>query len=232
MTIEVTSAKVEEISPLTDSIVKLVLSPDRYVDYQAGQYVNIVLDDQELSYSIANAPLGSHKYELHIRHNKENPANQKLFARIKEYGKVDIRLPLGEVSIDKIDEFRPILFIAGGTGFAPVQSMIEQLLAGGDTRPFELYWGARSQSDLYMDEKVKRWQAHVSRFTYYAFLAEDAKANIVSQLLAHHKDDLACWQMVISGPFEMAYSLRDSLVEKGVSPSVLHSDAFTFEKTS
>ena len=223
------SAQVERITPLTDSIVQLILKPDVYIDYEAGQYLNIVVGVEELSYSIANAALGSHQYELHIRHSRDNPAHQRLFAHIKEHGKLDLLLPFGTCSLDKMDPQRPIIFIAGGTGFAPVNAMIEQLLAGDDSRSFELYWGARSQSDLYLDDKVKNWQAHVSRFKYFTTITEENKEKLTSKVLAQHPKDLSQWQIVISGPFDMAYSVSDVLVKHGVSLENIFSDAFGFE---
>src|SRR5690606_33161350 len=145
------------------------------------------------------APLGSHKYELHIRHSLENPYNQRLFAHIKEYGFVNICLPFGECSIEHLDPQRPILFIAGGTGFAPVKAMIEQLLSTSDTRAFELFWGARLQNDLYMDEKVTSWQTHVSRFKYFSSVSEENTVPLASIVLSRHPQDLGEWQIVISG---------------------------------
>ena len=222
-------AQVEQITPLTDSIMQLVLTPDKYIDYHAGQYLQIVLGEEAFSYSIANAPLGSHKYELHIRHSVDNPYTQRLFTHIKEHGHVRINLPFGDCSIERLDAQRPILFIAGGTGFAPVKAMIEHLLSGSDVRPFELYWGARLQNDLYLDEKVNSWQAHVSRFNYFSSLSDENTEPLISVVLAKHPKDLADWQIVISGPFDMVYSTRDVLVQHGVSPAHLFSDAFSFE---
>jgi len=222
-------AHVESISPLTDSIMQLVLDPDEYVSYQAGQYLQILFGKEAFSYSIANAPLGSRKYELHIRHSLENPYNQRLFAHIKEHGTVTVRLPYGECCIELLDAQRPILFIAGGTGFAPVKAMIEQLLSSSDNRSFELFWGARMQSDLYLDEKVNNWQTHVTRFKYFSLLSEDNEHPIITSVFARHPKDLAAWQIVISGPFDMVYSTRDALVDYGVSPDHLFSDAFSFE---
>ncbi|RUR12575.1 NAD(P)H-flavin reductase [Legionella sp. km772] len=227
---QVVEAQVEKIVPLTDSIMHLILKPNFYVDYQAGQYLNILCEEQEFSYSIANAPLGAQHYELHIRHSLDNPYNQSLFAYIKKHGCVSLKLPYGNCSLDKMDPKRPILFIAGGTGFAPVNAMIEQLLADADPRSFELFWGARSQSDVYLDEKVLNWQAHISRFKYYSFLSEASKENLLSNLLIRHAQDLKEWQIVLSGPFEMVYSLRDVLAEQGVPKEQLFSDAFDFEK--
>lgn len=222
-------ARVEQITPLTDSIMQLVLVPEKYVDYYAGQYLQIILGAEAFSYSIANAPLGSHRYELHIRHSQDNPYNQRLFAHIKEQGSVTINLPFGDCCIEHLDAQRPILFIAGGTGFAPIKAMIEHLLSNGDKRPFEFYWGARMQNDLYMDEKINSWQAHVARFSYFSALSEENSDPLVSLLLSRHAHDLADWQIVISGPFDMVYSIRDTLVERGASPEYLFSDAFSFE---
>ncbi|CAM2740727.1 NAD(P)H-flavin reductase [Legionella worsleiensis] len=222
-------AQVETIAPLTDSITQLVLNPAQYVPYQAGQYLQIILGDEEMSYSIANAPLGSHKYELHIRHSLENSSNQRLFAHIKEHGEITIRLPFGNCSMNHLDKERPILFIAGGTGFAPVKAMIEHLLATNDQRCFELIWGARSRSDLYLDEKVIHWQNHASHFKYCSLLSNESNETLASCAISRHSDDLGEWQIVLSGPFDMVYSTRDVLVDYGVAPAHLFSDAFAFE---
>jgi len=226
---KLTLAHVERVAPLTDSILQVILTPEEYIDYDAGQYLQILLGEDAFSYSIANAPLGAHKYELHIRHSRDNPYAQTLLAEIKQQGAVTIRLPLGECDLSRIDPQKPILFIAGGTGFAPIKAMIEQLLATGETRLFELFWGARSQSDLYMDEKVQHWQTHVTQFQYFSLASETSKETLASLVLARHTQDINDWQIVISGPFDMVYSTRDLLVAHGALPENLFSDAFNFE---
>lgn len=229
MSEKTTQAQIESITPLTDSILQLMLTPNEYIDYQAGQYLQIISDNDASSYSIANAPLGSHKYELHIRHNRDNPLNQRLLDEIKRRGAVSIRLPLGECDVSHLHPDKPILFIAGGTGFAPIKAMIEQLLAKGAPRAFELFWGARSQSDLYMDEKVSHWQTHVRHFKYFSLLSNTSKVTLATKVLNRHKDDLGDWQIVISGPFDMVYDTRDQLRAHGALAENLFSDAFSFE---
>lgn len=225
-----TIAQVKKIHPLTDSIIELILAPDQYLDYQAGQYLQIVFNNQPLYYSIANAPLGSHTYELHIRHDPQNASNKTLLAEIKQNAAITISLPFGECHLDRLDINKPIIFIAGGTGFAPIKAMIEQLLANGDQRPIELYWGARSQSDLYMDEKVKHWQAHVSHFHYFSLLSIGSnEENLASMVINQHPLDLQQYQVVINGPFELVYLTRDALIEQGMLQTSLFSDAFSFE---
>ncbi|MFA5959602.1 MAG: NAD(P)H-flavin reductase [Tatlockia sp.] len=223
------TAEIERIAPLTDRILQLTLAPEHYIDYQAGQYLDILLGRYAFSYSIANAPLGAHKYELHLRHSPENPANQQLLAEIKKRGKLTIQLPLGDCHLNQLDRLKPIVFIAGGTGFAPIHAMIEQLLANGDPRPFELFWGARSQSDLYLNEKVLQWQVHVAHFRYVSLLSTHSKETLASRVLAQHANDLKKWQFVIGGPFDMVFAIRDALIANGVEQGQLFSDAFSFE---
>lgn len=223
-------AQVEQISPLTDSIIQLFLTPEVYQDYQPGQYLHVLMGEETLSYSIANAPLGSHQYELHIRHTRDNSSNQRLFAHIKKLGTLSLKLPFGDCHLDRLDSNRPIIFVAQGTGFAPVKAMIEQLLASDDPRPFELFWGGRSQSDLYLDEKVKNWQKHVARFNYQSFISEEGKETLTPAILAQPLERLQESQIVISGPFDRVYSIRDGLVERGVAANQLYSDAFSFEQ--
>lgn len=222
-------ANIDSINPLTDTILQVMLKPEHYVEYHAGQYLNIIQGHDHLSYSIANAPLGSRKYELHIRHSQENRSNNKLLTQMKTRGEILIQLPFGHCHIEKLDPDKSIIFIAGGTGFAPVKAIIEQLLANGDQRNFELYWGARTQSDLYMNEQVRQWQSHVSQFCNLSLLSNNSRDTLASTLIDHHQSDLADWQYVLAGPFDMIYDLRDSLVALGLSVDQLYSDAFQFE---
>lgn len=232
MSSTVTTAKVDSITPLTDSILQITLIPEQFIDYSAGQYLQILFADESFSYSIANAPLGSKKYELHIRHTPDNPFTKILLAEIKQSGKVNLNLPLGNCHLRRLDVQKPILFIAGGTGFAPIKAMIEQLLTDGDGRPFELFWGARSQSDLYMDDLASHWQKHAAKFQYFSLISNTREKNLASLVLDRHPHDLNDWQIVIGGPFDMVYSTRDTLVTQGIFRENIFSDAFDFEPST
>jgi CDP-4-dehydro-6-deoxyglucose reductase len=224
-------ARVEKVFPLTESIIQLILLPDEYIDYQAGQYLKVILENEELSFSIANAPLGSKHYELHIRHSPENPSTKRLLAEIKKQGELTINLPFGACTMEALNPNSPILFIAGGTGFAPVKAMIEQLLASSDPRSFELFWGARSKNDLYWGEALQHWHTHTTRFQNLCLLSEGANMSLAPKVLAQHQGDLALWQLVLSGPFDMVYRLRDTFYAAGVPLDRMYSDAFAFEPT-
>ena len=99
----------------------------------------------------------------------------------------------------------------------------------GQTRPVMLYWNARSADDLYMDDLARGWEKKAPWFTYCSRRSETNKESIASLVIKHRVSDLRDWQIVLAGPFDMVYTLRDELVAQGVSASQLYSDAFAFE---
>ena len=225
-----TIATIDQVRPLTDSILQLRVVPDDYVEFSAGQYLHILLAEEvePLCFSIANAPLGARSYELHIRHNSSNSSANRLLAEIKNTGKLAIKLPFGNCNIESLAADKPIIFIAGGTGFAQAKAMIEQLLADSDPRKFVLFWGARTQSDLYMDDIVIRWQEHVAHFNYHAVVSENDKKNLADLVIEQQKNILKESQIVLSGPFPMVHNLCARMVDLGVAKEQFFSDAFSF----
>ncbi|MDF1827168.1 MAG: NAD(P)H-flavin reductase [Legionellaceae bacterium] len=229
MSKEITSAHVTQATPLTRSLLRVTLTPEHYIPYEAGQYLQIVSSIETLFYSIANAPLGSHTYELHIRHMPENLEHQHILTTLKQQGCVVLNLPFGTCTLSALAPERPIIFIAGGTGFAPIKAMIEQLMTDGDARPFELYWSARCQEDLYLDEQVLTWKKHIEHFDYIPYIKTAQQTTLMQRIQENHPQDLADHQVVLAGPFDLVYSLRDDLIKLGLSPTQLFSDAFDLE---
>jgi CDP-4-dehydro-6-deoxyglucose reductase len=224
------TAKILQISPLTNTIIQVELEPTKYIAYRAGQYLQLKAGEHQAYFSIANAPLGIHKYELHIRHEKNNVFSQELLKHFQSGGNIELNLPMGQAHIGHLNPSRPIVFIAGGTGFAPIKAIIEQLLFIDDSRLFECFWGAKEQSDLYWQTKLMNWQQNVKNFSHLALFAGKNSYQMMDTVCERHKTDLDEIQFLISGPFEMVYACRDKLVELGVLTKYIYSDAFEFEK--
>lgn len=222
-------AELVQISPLTNSILQVRLKPETFIDYKAGQYLQIIVKDERLSYSIANAPLGVPYYELHIRHSGGDPYQQPLFSHLKQNGSCIIELPFGDCYLKKLAPKKPIIFVARGTGFAPIKAMIEEILAHDDQREIFLYWGAKEVCDIYHQNLVDQWQSHVTRFKVKTLLENKKEICLANEILKIDKDLLFQAQIVISGPFPMVYNIRDQLVQHGLSIDAMHSDAFAFE---
>ena len=225
-----TSARVKNVTPLTNSILRLDIEPEQYIDYKAGQYLEILVDGNWLAYSIANAPLGAPHYELHIRHAAGNPYDEPLFAQIKAHEKLSIRLPQGSCCLSTFPTERPILFVVGGTGLAPAKAIIEEVLATSDPRKMALWWAVRSQSDLYLDEQLQAWSDHVPQFEYHYYLADEDKRPMLDRLQKTYKEEIADYELFLAGPFVMVYATRDRFLRMGVQRENMHSDAFSFEE--
>jgi len=224
-----TKAQLKEIQPLTNTIVRLVLEPAAYQAYQAGQYLQMKTADNLAYFSIANAPLGSRLYELHIRHEKKHQSSQKLLEYLQVHSEVEIQLPLGQAHFGNFDPQRPFIFIAGGTGFAPIKAIIEELLHRDDPRVFECYWLTKTRSDLYFQPQLLEWQHQVPKFKYLSLCPEKSDQILLQELHARHGLQLQDFQLVVSGAFDMVYRCRDQLLAWGIDAKFIFSDAFEFE---
>lgn len=227
-----TRAKVLQVSPLTNTIIQVQLQPQDYISYRAGQYLQLKTGDYCAYFSIANAPLGAQIYELHIRHDKNHASSQQILKHVQQYGEVDIQLPFGECHLGELHATRPILFIAGGTGFAPIKAIIEQLLYSDDQRIFECYWGAKEHSDLYLQSKLKDWKKQVDTFQHLLLVEGKDGCQILDTIIERHQQKLLEMQLMISGSFDMVYACRDRLLQWGFESQYIHSDAFEFEQKS
>lgn len=234
MSIAMTPAVVTQITPLTNRLLQVTLTPEQYIEYEAGQYLEIVSPNREdaLYYSIANAPLGSKTYELHIRHEPNNTKQQHVLDAMTKQGRIVLNLPFGHCTRHTLNSQQPILFIAAGTGFAPIKAMIEQLLTEGRAQPFTLFWSARTKEELYLDEKVLVWEKHVPHFDYIPHISRDNQSSLTDRILEQKKIPLTQYQVVLAGPFDFVYALRDVLVDSGMPKEQLFSDAFNLEKSS
>ena len=219
-----TSARVLQKRLITPQLTKLILAPTPYLPYQAGQYLTLFLPNNAhgYHYSIANTPNREKTYELHIRHDADNQGNQYLIDHMQLDTPIRLQLPFGDCTLLALDRHLPILFIAGGTGFAPIKAMLEQLQHEGCTQTTTLIWRAKYPRDLYLAELVEDWQRSHS---WFHFIPQHSRASIQSLVPL-----TTTWQIILAGPFDMVYNIRDELIAAGVPATRLHSDAFAFEK--
>lgn len=157
--------RIEAMDRLAPDVMRLRLKipANERLQFVAGQYVDIILKDgSRRSFSIANAPHDDALIELHVRHVPGGVFTDQLFSTIKERDILRIHGPLGSFCLDEAST-RPILCIAGGTGFAPLKAIVEHALHTGCTRPIAFYWGARDRAGLYAAAVAEAWQrAHAS----------------------------------------------------------------------
>ncbi len=132
------------------------------------------------------------------------------------------------------DSNKPIIFVASGTGFAPVKAIIEHALHIGIQRPMHLYWGARVLADLYMLDLARQWEARGIKFTPVLSepQAEDhwqGRQGFVHHAVMEDYSDLSGYQVYTCGaPIVVESAHRDFTTLRGLPNDEFFSDAFTF----
>ena len=213
-------ASIVSSTQLNDTIWRYILKPEQIVPYAAGQYLQVQRKDKDAQfYSIANAPQNATYYELHVRHRD----HQIWDAR----DMVSLSLPFGTCDLSHLHQDKPILFLAVGTGFAPIRAMIEQLLWQADPRKMKLFWGVAVENDWYDPVSLQTWQDQSSDFHYHPYLAAYHQSELVAHVLARYPE-VKDWQVVMAGPFELMHQFQQKWLAQGLEKSVIFSDAFAF----
>ncbi len=215
--------------------LQLKLPDTERLQFLAGQYIDILLKDgSRRAFSMANAPHDDRFLELHVRLVPGGSFTHFVFEEMKEKALLRIRGPLGSFYLREESD-RPIILIAGGTGFAPVKAIVEHALAVGIRRPMTLYWGARTRRDLYMDELAASW----SGVDYVPVLSSPqpgddwrGRTGLVHEAVLTDCDDLSAYDVYASGPPPMVKAVRETFLSRGLDPEHLYSDAFDFAHES
>ena len=224
--------KVASITPLTDVVYKVELTPTSPATFKAGQYAMAVMGEKDMRpFSIANAAFDNSRVELHIGAEPGNNYAGEVLARMREEGKITLSIGHGDAFLQS--NGLPMVLIAGGTGFSYTYSILQEHLNSGDKTPLTLYWGGKHASDLYLaDELTALAQAH-SHFTFVPvveFANDDwtGRTGWVHHAAMADHADFTNVQVYVAGRFEMSKVVRDDFTQRGLKPENLFGDAFAF----
>jgi CDP-4-dehydro-6-deoxyglucose reductase len=224
--------KMERLAPDV-MLLQLKLPANERLQFLAGQYIDILMKDgARRSLSMANAPHDDALLQLHLR-NYGGPFSDYVFNRMKEKDILRFEGPLGTFFLRE-DSDRPIVLVAGGTGFAPIKAIVEHALHKGMRRAMALYWGARRRADLYMHELAEQWRiAHGVR--YVPVLSEprpedgwSGRTGLVHRAVMEDFPDLSGHQVYACGaPAMVEAAHRDFTGLCRLPEDEFYSDAFT-----
>ena len=230
-------ARVAKKEFLAPDVARLYLKLPAAVRLQflAGQYIDFLLPDgRHRSFSLANAPHDDEFIELHLRHVEKGEFTEYVFDHMKEKSMVRIEGPRGDFYLRE-NSTRPLIFVAGGTGFAPIKGILEHAFAAGVDRPMHLYWGARAIVDLYLKELPQRWVQEYANFRYTEVLSAPASSDnwqgptgFVHETLIVDYPDLGDYDVYAAGPPAMVKATRDACVDHGLPVERFFSDPFEF----
>jgi len=225
------------------AILQLQLPASERFQFLAGQYLEFLLkDNKRRAYSIASAPHEQGPLELHIRHLPGGLFTDPLFGQasdgkqIKEKDILRFEGPLGSFFLRE-DSKKPIIFLASGTGFAPIKSMLMHIQEKKIKREIHFYWGGRRPKDLYMDNLCQEFMHTIPGFHYTPVisdaLAEDAwqgRTGFVHRAVMNDFPDLSQHQVYACGAPIVIQSARTDFVKDCQLPEEeFFADSFTSE---
>src|SRR5689334_8324460 len=205
------------------------------LQFLAGQYLEIIMrDGKRRAYSMGNAPEDDAHIELHVRNMANGAFTEYVFGKMKERDILRFEGPLGTFFLRE-DSDKPIIFLASGTGFAPIKSIVEHALHIGVKREMVLYWGARTRGDLYMLDLPMKWQADHDNFSFVPVLSDSpaeeqwsGRTGLVHQAVMADFPDLSGYQVYACGvPVMVEAAHRDFTTQCRLPDDEFYSDAFT-----
>jgi phenol hydroxylase P5 protein len=169
---------VARIENLTPTIKGVWITPDRPVEFQAGQYINLHIpgDAAPRAFSIASAPARNREIELNIRRVPGGKGTGWVHEQLQAGERVRFSGPYGRFFVRETahrNEGLDYLFLAGGSGLSSPRSMVLDLLAASGERAITLVSGARNRAELYHHEEFLQLAAAHPHFTYVATLSDE-----------------------------------------------------------
>lgn len=213
----------------------LKLPEAQRLQFFAGQYLDVLMGDgTRRSFSLANAPHDDELLELHIRYVEGGSFTHFIFYELEENTVWRIEAPLGTFFLRE-DSDRPVIFMGGGTGFAPLKGMLEHAFQAADQRAMHLFWGVRTRADLYLAHLPRRWAREHTRFRYTPVLSSPqprdqwhGETGLVHEAVLRAHPALEAYDIYMSGPPAMIHAAREAFVRHGVREARIFSDAFEF----
>ena len=225
------------------AILQLQLPASERFQFLAGQYLEFLLkDNKRRAYPIASAPHEEGPVELHIRHLPGGLFTDPLFGQtadgkqIKEKDILRFEGPLGSFFLRE-DSKKPIIFLASGTGFAPIKAMLTSIQNKKIDREIHFYWGGRRPKDLYMDSLCQEFTHTIPGFHYIPVISEalpedgwQGRTGFVHRAVMHDFSDLSSYQIYACGaPIVIAAARTDFVKECRLPEEEFSADSFTSE---
>lgn len=233
-------AKSQRVGPNTLILTLAPITPsDTLCQFMPGQYLEILPPEAgwlARAYSIGNAPRDDGSVELQIRHVAGGRLSEWLFESLREGDVVRARGPQGHFTLRSAPG-TPLIFVAGGTGFAPIKAMIEQLLAMGATADLRLVWGASVREDLYEMDMLAAWAQRGAKVQCvvavdHGPLPEGLPSDVlafsgsIAQAIAAHDATLVGFDGYVAGPPAMMSSVMAALTHAGIDRERVRVDSF------
>ncbi len=224
--------RVAALEELTHDIrgLRLEIEAGGPFSFSSGQYAQLEFaPGMSRHYSMAGTP-DEQALTFHIRHMPQGKTSSYVATRLKIGDTVKVSGPLG-VAYLREAHIGPVLLVAGGSGLAPIQSILRTLLMRAPAAPVTLYFGVRSERDLYHEELLKGLAARHPNFRFHVVLSEQKgkrgrRYGLVHEAVAADLAGSEGLMAYLAGPPVMVEAATAVLQAKGAQPRQIHADAF------
>ena len=232
--------QIQSLTSLTPHVYKVLLKPSEKINFVPGQYLNFVMSDKDKRpFSIASSP-NSDLIELQVGAFVADSYPMQVIECIKasqESGDaITIEIPLGNAQLRTASE-RPLLLLAGGTGFSYIKSMFEYLAEQKSQRSVTVYWGLREEAAAYELEKTMATISKISQANFIPVIQNidenaaelwQGKLGLVHQVAMNDIENFESYDIYLAGRFDMVGAIRTDFVERGALVEHMYADAFAF----
>ncbi|MDP1732746.1 MAG: CDP-6-deoxy-delta-3,4-glucoseen reductase [Sulfuritalea sp.] len=235
--VKIMPCRVQKIERVADDVMvlSLKLPANERLQFLAGQYIEFMLKDgKRRAFSIANAPHDDGFLQLHVRLIADGEFTGHVFGGMKEKDILRFQGPYGSFFLRE-ESTKPMILLAGGTGFAPIKALVEHAIHNHITRPMEIYWGARNRAGLYLPDVPMRWAEAHDNIRYVPVLSEaipqdswQGRAGLVHRAVLEDHADLSAYQVYACGAPAMIDAARAEFAARGLPAEEFFADAFTF----
>ena len=213
-------------------IVRLRVQQGGPFEFAAGQYARVAFPGFDArDYSIASRPT-DRDLAFHIRNIGSGPS-AFVATELAEGDRVRVRGPFGGAYL-RASRPGPIVAVGGGSGLGQMAAIAEEALARGHRAPVHLYFGARGERDVYLEDRMTLLAARYPNFRFVPVLSEpegptDRRTGLVTDALLADAPKLADAVGYLAGPPPMVEAATKALTDLGVAADDIHADAFISE---
>lgn len=221
------------VEDLTHDVKLLQLSIEAGGPYTftAGQHARLKFGPgiPERNYSMANGPAEG-TLQFYVRQVPRGQASGYVFTSLHLGAEVTVSGPLGNAYLRE-QHRGPILAVAGGSGMAPIKSILDTALQNDPEREVHLYFGVRDERDVFLESQLRELERRHPGLRVQIVLSEPSRASerragLVSAAVLQDIHSFEGFKAYIAGPPPMVEALQRQLEAKGVARRDIHADAF------
>ena len=231
--VKIMPCRVQKMERVADDVIvlSLKLPANERLQFLAGQYIEFMLKDgKRRAFSIANAPHDDSFLQLHVRLIAGGEFTGHVFGAMKEKDILRFQGPYGGFFLRE-ESTKPMILLAGGTGFAPIKALVEHAIHNHIARPMEIYWGARNKAGLYLPDLPAGWASTHSHIRYVPVLSDEVwagRTGLAHKAVLEDHPDLYAHQVYACGAPAMIDAARADFTAAGLPAEEFFADAFTF----